>query len=122
MATSTEVVVQGLCSMVGSRHEAADVLRKVADAASWGGFPSDVTCEQVGQALERICLNAPVANPLTRVLRGWRKATRRRDRAHESVPWDKMSDGMESHAAMPDRFDHWPAAGSPRTNNRRVSG
>jgi hypothetical protein len=68
-------------NMVGSRIAAVEVLQKVADAGSYGGFPDDVTCEQIGQALERICHNAPVANPLTRVLRGWRKATRRRDRA-----------------------------------------
>ena len=86
VATSTtEVVVRDLCSMVGSRRAAADALRKVADAGGHGGFPDDVTCEQIGQALERICLNAPVRNPLTRVLRGWRKATRRRDRAHADV-------------------------------------
>jgi hypothetical protein len=78
---TTEVVVRGMCNMIGSRHAAAEVLRKVAEAGSCGGFPDDVTCEGLGKALERICLNAPVRNPMTRVLRGWRKATRQRDRA-----------------------------------------
>lgn len=39
---------------------------------------SYVTCDEIGHALERICLNAPIPNPLTRVLKGWRKAAHRR--------------------------------------------
>lgn len=65
---------------IGSRHHAAEVLQKVAEHGSWGGFPNDVSCDQIGEALERICLNAPIPNPLTRVLKGWRKAAKRRAR------------------------------------------
>lgn len=70
---------------IGSRHEAAAILQRVAEAGSWGGFPSDVTCDQIGEALERICLNAPIQNPLTRVLKGWRKAAHRRARSLAQV-------------------------------------
>lgn len=73
-------VLGGMSRSIGSRHEAAAILQKVAEAGSWGGFPSDVTCDQIGEALERICLNAPIHNPLTRVLKGWRKAAHRRAR------------------------------------------
>jgi hypothetical protein len=71
-------VLVAMSNSIGSRHQAAEILQKVAEAGSWGGFPSDVTCDQVGEALERICLNAPIPNPLTRVLKGWRKAAHRR--------------------------------------------
>ena len=73
-------VLVNMSQSIGSRHEAAAILQKVADAGSYGGFPSDVTCDQIGEALERICLNAPIRNPLTRVLKGWRKADHRRAR------------------------------------------
>ncbi len=85
MASSVMAVLEGFSGMIGSRHEAAEILRKVADAGSYGGFPEDVTCEQLGQALERICLNLPARNPKFAVLRGWCKAERRRDRQLERV-------------------------------------
>jgi hypothetical protein len=59
---------------IGGRHHAAEILRKVADAGSWGGFPPDVTCDQLGQALEHICANAPFHDPLALVVKGWQKA------------------------------------------------
>ena len=85
--TASEIVT-ALASSVGSRHQAAEILKKVAEAGSWGGFPnvSDVTCEQLGEALERICLNAPGENPLEQVLMGWCKAaSARKARMQESV-------------------------------------
>ncbi len=80
MNTTSQSIVAMLSAPIASRYHASEVLQKVAAAGSWGGFPDDVTCDELGQALERICLNAPVPNPLTRVLRGWQKAARRRRR------------------------------------------
>jgi len=78
---------------IGSRHEAAAILQKVAESGKWGGFPSDVTCDQIGEALERICLNAPIPNPLTRVLKGWRKVAHRRARQ-----FDKVERYLQTHS------------------------
>ena len=61
---------------IESRHEAADVLQDVADAGRAGFFPSDVTCKQLGQALHRICMNAPEKNPLRSLVKGYLAAQR----------------------------------------------
>jgi len=79
-------IITAISGSINSRHRAAEVLTKVAEAGSWGGFPSisDVTCEQLGQALERICINAPGENPLEEILTGWCKArSARKSRAQE---------------------------------------
>jgi len=80
MANTVQTVVQGMREMIGSRHEAADILRKVAEAGSYGSFPSDVTCEQLGAALERICLNSQEEDPMSKVFQAWRQAELARDR------------------------------------------
>lgn len=78
--TNVEYAVQGMREMIGSRHAAAEILKKVAEAGSWGGFPDDVTCEQLGKALERICLNCPEEDPLSKVFQSWRQTERERER------------------------------------------
>lgn len=75
-----ENAVEGMREMVGSRHVAAEILRKVAEAGSYGGFPADVTCEQLGQALERICLNSQEDDPMFKVFQSWRQAELERTR------------------------------------------
>jgi len=69
-------VVRSMQESIGSRHVAADVLRKVAELGSSGNFPSDVTCEQLGRALFRIAMNAPDEDPLLSILNGYRAAER----------------------------------------------
>ncbi|MBI4262725.1 hypothetical protein HY624_04345 [Candidatus Uhrbacteria bacterium] len=64
--------------MISSRHEAADVLQRVAEKGQWGCWPDDVTCEQVGRALFRIAMNAHEENALAGILRGWVAAKRER--------------------------------------------
>lgn len=81
--TTLESTLSLLTEPICSRLAASEVLRKVAEAGSWGGFPQDVTCEELGRALERICLNAPHENSLWRVFRGWHKAARFRHRRDE---------------------------------------
>lgn len=56
-----------------SRYEAAEILRKVADDGEHGLFPSDVTCEELGRALHRICINSPEEHPLEAILLGWHR-------------------------------------------------
>ena len=80
MNATAKGVLVSMSQSINSRHEASAILQKVVESGSWGGFPEDVTCDQIGEALERICLNAPIPNPLTRVLKGWRKAAHRRAR------------------------------------------
>ena len=72
-------VLTAISQSIVSRHQAADLLKKVADCGSWGGFPQDVTCEEIGRALERICINSPEQDPLMEVLKGWREAERKRN-------------------------------------------
>lgn len=55
-----------------SRHLAAEVLMRVAVDGAYGSFPPDVTCEQLGEALHRLCLNSTESNPLEGIVRGWR--------------------------------------------------
>lgn len=77
---AVEFVVRAMQGSVGSRHQAAEILRKVAEAGDYGDFPDDVTCEQLGQALERICLNSNEEDPMFRVFQAWRQAELERDR------------------------------------------
>lgn len=78
MSVTESEVITALAGCVGSRHGAAEILTKVAEAGRCGCFPADVTCEELGQALERICLNAPDSNPFELVVRGWCKAAEAR--------------------------------------------
>ena len=71
-----DVVVQAMSNTIASRHQAAEVLRCVAEDGSAGCFPSDVTCEQLGRAIFRIAMNAPDDDPLVSLLSGWRAAER----------------------------------------------
>ena len=61
-----------------SRYWAAEVLRRVAQLGEVGHFPDDVTLEDLGRALHRICINAPEEDPLIALLRGWRIRERER--------------------------------------------
>ena len=81
----TSAVLQSVAAPISSRHRAAEILTKVAESGRCGHFPDDVTCVELGEALERICLNAPIHNPLTRVLKGWRRAAKRRARLLKQV-------------------------------------
>lgn len=54
-----------------SRYEAARILRKVADWGEHGLFPNDVTAEDLGLALRRLCANSPEANVRHRLWGAW---------------------------------------------------
>lgn len=71
-----DVVLQAMGNSIASRHQAAEVLERVAEYGSAGCFPSDVTCEQLGRAIFRIAMNAPDDDPLMSFLSGWRAAER----------------------------------------------
>lgn len=73
---AVEMVLQAMGNTIASRHQAAEVLERVAKDGSAGCFPSDVTCDQLGRALFRIAMNAPDEDPLMGVLSGWRAAER----------------------------------------------
>lgn len=83
---TTEFILEEMGRVVGSRYDAADTLRSVAEAGSWGGFPQNVTCEEIGRALHRICLNAPEEDPLLSIVKGYRSVEKerqlRRDSSH----------------------------------------
>lgn len=74
MDPTVKMVLDGMRQTIGSRHAAAEILQKVAEAGSWGGFPSDVTCEQLGRALFRIVMNSPEEQAFLELLKGWRAA------------------------------------------------
>jgi hypothetical protein len=61
---------------IASRHEAADLLERVAEYGRAGCFPADVACEQLGRALFRIVMNAQEEDPFIGILNGWRAAER----------------------------------------------
>ena len=85
-----ETLVGRMARSIASRHEAADVLRKVAESGSAGHFPDDVTCEELGQALFRIMMNAPDDDPLTSILKGYRAAElERQERLLDAVKGSK---------------------------------
>lgn len=71
-----EMAVEGMKSTISSRHQAAEVLNRVAEDGQAGCFPLDVTCEQLGRALFRIAMNANEEDPLMGILSGWRAAER----------------------------------------------
>jgi len=75
-----EFVARGMFEMMGSRHQATNILRRVAEAGSYGSFPDEVTCEQLGRALERICVNCKEEDPMFKVFQSWRQAELERDR------------------------------------------
>ena len=74
-----QAVLSSMKETIGSRHEAADILQKVAELGRSGNFPSDVTCEQLGRALERIVLNSQEEDPFLKVMAGWRAAENERN-------------------------------------------
>lgn len=77
MENLVERVVESMKRSIDSRHEAADVLRKVAELGQAGCFPSDVTSEELGQALFRIMMNAPEENPFVELVKGYHAAENR---------------------------------------------
>ena len=77
-------------SVVVDRHNAAEILTKVAVAGKAGCFPADVTCEKLGEALERICLNASGQNPLEQILTGWCNASVARKLRAQETAWSKL--------------------------------
>lgn len=62
MAASQQLVQEWEAASV-SRYWAAEVLYKFAEAGRAGLFPTDVTWQDLGRALHRICINRPVENP-----------------------------------------------------------
>jgi hypothetical protein len=66
---------------IESRGAAAAMLREVADCGEFGGFPKSVTCEQIGEALQRICINSSEEDPLSAIVRGYRARERARNEA-----------------------------------------
>ena len=78
--STVESILGAMGDSISTRHIAAKVIAKVAEAGSAGHFPEDVTCEQLGEALERIMVNAPGDDPLTDLIRGYRDAEKRRRR------------------------------------------
>jgi len=71
---TVKMVLDGMCQTIGSRHVASEILHKVAEVGSWGGFPSDVTCEQLGRALFMIVMNSPEEQAFLELIKGWRAA------------------------------------------------
>ena len=74
MANEVEFVLEGMRSAISSRNLAAKVLQEVAKHGSYGGFPDNVTCEKIGRALFRICMNSPEQDPLMEIIKGYRLA------------------------------------------------
>ena len=72
--TTSTLILNKLCTAIGSRHAASEILQKVSEAGSWGGYPHEVTGEEIGRALFRICLNSREDNPLAGIISGWRTA------------------------------------------------
>jgi hypothetical protein len=73
---------------VPNRATAAKVLRTVAQAGSYGSWPSEVTSAELGAALYRLAMNAPEENPLEAILNGWNRgveSSRRFDAALDSL-------------------------------------
>jgi len=85
MATGN-FLVQKMGRVIVSRHEAADILRKVAEMGSAGSFSNDVTCEQLGRALNRIYGNSSEENPLAEIVRGYVAAESEFHRCLLSIP------------------------------------
>ena len=61
-------VLESMGSSIGSRHQAADVLRKVAEDGQFGCYPQDVSPEELGQALWRIFMNCNAENAVPRLV------------------------------------------------------
>jgi|GEM_PF-4673443 len=47
-----------------SRGIAAERLHRVAEFTSWGGFPEDITPEEMGEAVSRALINCPIGETL----------------------------------------------------------
>jgi len=71
---TTKGLLDGMSRAILSRRTAAEILQKVAEAGSYGSFPSDVTCEQLGKALFRIVMNSPEEQAFLELIKGWRAA------------------------------------------------
>ncbi len=52
-------VMQGMTNVIRSRHEAADLLREVADDGQAGCYPEGVKAAAFGQACVRMLVNCP---------------------------------------------------------------
>lgn len=61
-------VLDGMRSSIGSRHQAADILRKVAEDGQFGCYPQDVSPEELGQALYRVFMNCNAENAVPRLV------------------------------------------------------
>jgi hypothetical protein len=69
-----EFVLQSMVSSIGSRHAASELLQKVAECCSWGGYPQSVTPRQVGFAIARAMINCPtgrIHENLAELIRGY---------------------------------------------------
>lgn len=54
------------------RKKAAEILQDLASRGSYGSFPPELSMQEVGWALARICgINSNDANPLDELLKGW---------------------------------------------------
>jgi hypothetical protein len=55
---------------ISSRHKAAEILKKLSSYGYFGSFPSDLTMEEIGWAIGRICHNSPEEEPYRRLMEG----------------------------------------------------
>ena len=92
MGKETGEVLEAVSSAINSRHAAAEILQKVAEAGSYGSFPDDVTCEEIGRALFRIAMNSPSKDPLMDILNGYRLAEIERRRSEEQSTNESITD------------------------------
>lgn len=60
------------------REWAASLLAKLGDLAAGGGYPEDITPQEIGKALYRVLSNAPDRDPLSGVLDGYYAAKHHR--------------------------------------------
>lgn len=57
----------------------ADIFWDLSESVRYGrDLPADITGEQLGRALEYLCLRVSVHDPMLEILKGWRDAERER--------------------------------------------
>jgi hypothetical protein len=61
---------------ITTRNRAGEILHKLASHGSYGGFPKDVTMEEVGWAIARTCINSPEPSAFREFMRGVKRYRR----------------------------------------------
>ena len=74
----TTATTKAITGSIVSRHDAADIFAKLAEDGRAGCFPSDISCFAIGLALERVCINSGVEDPLAWIIQGYNMAAKMR--------------------------------------------